>query len=82
MDMEEKIKKYLEEQCKIDSALAEKYNEAKYKESLIRCCIQYIKTGDIIRHTKTGREFKRGGARQQDRREQNAGQGSNKDAGD
>ncbi len=42
MDMEEKIKKYLEEQCKIDSALAEKYNDAKYKNALIRCCIQYI----------------------------------------
>ena len=42
MDMEEKIETYLEEQCKIDSALAEKYNEAKYKKALIRRCIQYI----------------------------------------
>ncbi len=39
MDMEENIKNYLEEQCKIDPILAEKYNDSR---SLIRCCIRYI----------------------------------------
>ncbi len=39
MDMEENIKNYLEEQCKIDPILAEKYNDSR---SLIKCCIRYI----------------------------------------
>ena len=39
MDMEENIKNYLEEQCKIDPILAEKYDD---RRSLLRCCIRYI----------------------------------------